>query len=183
MHSREPAWHSARHLLRSRIPKGCWGWLVDPASLTLRLQHACSGRFSVEVLTQGWAKPLHNEARAMGLRESRRALIREVYLHCDGQPWVFARTVIPTTTLRGRERRLMNLGNRPLGAVLFADPGMQRGEVELASISSGQRLYAKATARLSTPPDNIWGRRSVFRLRNKPLLVSEIFLPDIPHHS
>jgi chorismate--pyruvate lyase len=183
MHHREPVWRSSRRLLRTQVPAGWWEWLLDPASLTQRLQRACEGRFSVEVIRQCWDKPLHNEARAMGLLESRRALIREVYLHCDGRPWVFARTVIPHTTLTGRERRLMHLGNKPLGAVLFAEPRMQRGEVELACIHPGQRLFRVATQRQQQNPVEIWGRRSVFRLHDKPLLVSEIFLPGIPKHT
>lgn len=183
MHHREPVWRSSRRLLRCQVPAGWWEWLLDPASLTRRLQRACDGRFSVEVIRQCWDKPLHNEARAMGLLASRRALIREVYLHCDGKPWVFARTVIPHTTLTGRERRLMHLGDKPLGAVLFAEPRMQRGEVELACIHPGQRLFRAATQRQEQKPAGIWGRRSVFRLHDKPLLVSEIFLPGIPKHT
>jgi chorismate lyase len=42
----------------------------------------------------------------MSLRLPLRALIREVHLLCDDRPWVFARTIIPISTLRGRERRL-----------------------------------------------------------------------------
>jgi chorismate lyase len=53
--------------------------------------------------------------------------LREVYLLCDGVPWVYARTAIPRETLTGRHRRLAYLKTRPLGAMLFADPGMARG--------------------------------------------------------
>jgi len=182
MHHREPVWRHHRHVLRSRVPLDWWRWLIDPASLTRRLQHACSGRFHVEVVSQGWGIPHHNESRCMGLPEGRRALIREVYLYCDDTPWVFARTVMPATTLTGRERRLMHLGNKPLGAVLFADPGMRRSDVELACIGPSQKLFKRATKRLTKKTKGIWGRRSVFNLHDKPLLVSEIFLQDIPNH-
>jgi len=182
MHHREPVWHQQGHILRSRVPLDWWRWLIDPTSLTKRLQQACNGQFRVEVVRQSWVVPHHNESRCMGLPEGRRALLREVFLYCDDKPWVFARTVIPISTLSGRERRLMHLGNKPLGAVLFADPGMQRSAVELACIGSGQKLYKQATQRLSKKPKSIWGRRSVFKLHDKPLLVSEIFLPEIPNH-
>jgi len=182
MQKREPVWRSHKHVQRSRVPLDWWRWLIDPDSLTARLQCACNGRFHVEVVRQQWATPLHNESRVMGLPEGRRALLREVFLYCDEQPWVFARTILPATTLTGRERRLMHLGNKPLGAVLFADPGMRRSEVELACIRPGQRLFNQATKRLQASPKGIWGRRSVFWLHQKPLLVSEIFLPDTPNH-
>lgn len=182
MNFREPVWRRHNRVLRSEVPLDWRRWLVDADSLTRRLQSACNGHFHVEVLSQRWDVPLHNEARTMGLVDVRRAMVREVFLYCDATPWVYARTVIPASTLTGRERRLMHLGNRPLGAVLFSDPTMRRDEMELACIGPRQRLFNRATQHLVAPPDFIWGRRSVFRLRNKPLLVSEIFLPDIPAH-
>jgi chorismate--pyruvate lyase len=93
---------------------------------------------------------------------------------------VFARTVIPRDTLVGSNRRLTRLKTRPLGAVLFADPGMERGPVEIARLTPCDRLFPAATRRLASAPEAIWGRRSLFTLAGKPLLVSEIFLPDIP---
>ena len=70
-----------------------------------------------------------------------------------------------------------------VNAMLFADRGMRRGIVELARIVPGQRLYADALQRPGTHAEIIWGRRSVFRITDKPLLVSEIFLPGFPAHS
>ena len=180
MHHREPVWRSSRRLLRSQVPTGWWEWLLDPASLTQRLQRACDGCFSVEVLSQGWDKPLHNEARAMGLLESRRALIREVYLHWDGKPWVFARTVFPASSLRGRARRLTLLGDRPLGAVLFADPSTKRRRMEAARFDARHALFHDACGHWQQPPAELWRRRKLFCYQGKPLLVNEIFLPDIP---
>jgi chorismate--pyruvate lyase len=103
-----------------------------------------------------------------------------VQLLCDERPWVFARSLIPARTLRGRGRRLTQLGTRPLGQVLFTDPGVRRGPVEIARIAVGQRLHQQAFAGLAEPPDAIWGRRSVFWIEERPLLVCEIFLPGLP---
>jgi chorismate--pyruvate lyase len=158
-------------------------WLLDPASLTKRLQAACSGQFSVQVLEQGWARPMQNESLALGVRRWNYGLVRQVKLLCDNQPWVFARTVIPRSTLTGKQRHLAYLGSKPLGAVLFADSNMKRGEVEIASIVPGQQLFDLATSDLKIKPEKIWGRRSVFYLSGKPLLVSEIFLPTIGNRS
>jgi len=114
------------------------------------------------------------------MSQGQRAIVRQVQLLCDGQPWIYARTVIPVTSLRGRLRRLAHLGTRPLGGMLFADRGMRRGTVQLARIRAGQALYVTATSGLQPPPAEIWGRRSVFRIAGKPLLVSELFLPGFP---
>lgn len=154
-------------------------WLRDPGSLTQRVQASCVGRFRVALLHQRWQRPLRSEAHALGLRPGVRALVREVFLMCDDTPWVYACTVIPRATLTGAQRRLARLHTRPLGAVLFADPTMRRGEAQIARLSRGDCLYALATAALPQPPAEIWARRSVFCLRDKPLLVTEAFLPAI----
>ncbi len=173
-------WREGQQLSRAEPASVLRDWLLHTGSLTRRVQQACAGRFSVRVEMQGWGRPRLDEYRALRLRIGRIALIREVHLLCDERPWIFARTIIPVTTLRGRERRLAHLGNRPLGAVLFADPHMQRGPVEVACIRPGSTLFATAVKGLQRRPAEIWGRRSVFRLGGKPLLVSEIFL--LPDH-
>lgn len=162
------------------LPAEMADWLFDPGSLTRRLRSLCGGRFRVRVLVQGWARPARDEARVLKLRLDAWAWTREVQLLCGEQPWVFARTLIPARTLNGRGRRLTRLGTKPLGAVLFADPGVRRGPVEIARIETGQRLHRRAFAGLAEPPDAIWGRRSVFQIDGSPLLVCEIFLPDLP---
>ena len=175
---REPKWVPARQCLRSAVPLAMWDWLLDAASLTRRLQLACGGQFHVRVLRQGWGRPLASERRALGIKRGERALVREVRLMCGERPWVFARTVIPVRSLRGAQRRLAHLGNKPLGATLFADPHLRRGEVEVAPIAPAEKLYARAVGELPFSKA-IWGRRSVFWLRGKSLLVSEIFLPAL----
>lgn len=172
-------WRPSRRWWRSQLEAEQRCWLLDPSSLTQRIQAVCSGRFRVQVEYQGWARPQLSEWHALGLRRRQLALIREVHLLCDEIPWVFARTVIPRRTLRGRERRLGMLGDRPLGAVLFADPRMQRGIVEIARLEAGNPLYQHALQGVVQTPEAIWGRRSVFSLGHKKLLVSEIFLPDV----
>lgn len=179
-HAFEPIWRAERYLFSGQVPEHIGWWLFDENSLTARIIAACSGQFRVEVISQGWQRPMLNEEQCLKIRASRHALVRQVYLYCNDVPWVFARTVIPRATLRGKEKHLAHLQNKPLGAVLFAEPTMRRSEVEVAEIKPGQRLFHTATARLNTNPSSIWGRRSVFYLHDKPLLVSEIFLPDIP---
>jgi chorismate--pyruvate lyase len=56
---------------------------------------------------------------------------------------------------------------------------MQRAPVELACIRPGETMFGRATSGLKREPAAIWGRRSVFRIGGKPLLVTEIFLPAI----
>ena len=176
---RESVWHFEKQIFNYMLPDNMACWLFDPASLTARLINACEGQFSVRVISQSWGTPLWNESKRLGMCERQSALIREVFLYCDDQPWVFARTVIPRTTLSGKEKYLANLGSKPLGAVLFADPNMHRDQFEVTSLREGDLLYAHANQLASSKPAEIWGRRSAFYLSDKPLLVNEIFLPTI----
>ena len=174
-----PRWRNHRRWLRSEVPAALRGWLLDQGSLTDRLKRCCRDGFAVRVLDEAWRRPQLDEARVLGLPVTALAWVRQVQLLCHGKPWVFARTVVPVTTLTGPQQRLSWLGNRPLGAYLFADPGMWRSPVQLARITRGGALFDNAVRGLARKPQAIWGRRSVFRVGGKPLLVSEIFLPPI----
>lgn len=173
----EPVWRHREQWL-TPLP-AIRTWLCDNGSLTRRLQQACDNEFRVEVVNQGWQRPLLNERRRLAMPTRQLALVRQVYLYCGDLPCVYARTIIPRETLSGAQRHLAVLGNRPLGAVLFADPRMHREPMEFARLQAGEQLYAAAVQRLTRAPDVIWGRRSVFYLAAKPLLVNEIFLPAI----
>ncbi len=178
-HTFEPAWHHCDRLRRHALPGSWRDWLVDESSLTRRLRCACSGQFSVELISLQMERPMLSEARALARPPQEIALVRQVRLRCDGKPWVFARTVIPLPSLQGGLRRLALLGTRPLGEVLFADPRMEREPLEIARVTPRHRLYNMAMTGKEKEAGAIWGRRSVFRLQDKPLLVSEFFLPPL----
>ena len=175
----EAIWKPYSRLNFNDIPEASLSWLLDPHSLTQRLIASCPGKFQVQVVDEAWARPAPSESRLLAMKPATVARIRQVRLLCDGVPWVFARTAIPYSTLTGPVRRLALLGTRPLGAVLFADKTMRRGELEIAAIGRGDFLYQQATKGLRNKPPTIWGRRSVFFLSDRPLLVNEIFLPAI----
>lgn len=170
----EPAWRRMISTADYRVPVKWRPWLSDTGSLTQRLLDASEGQLEVQVLRQSLGVPKLSERRALGLPQRRLALIREVVLLGVGVPWVYARSIIPLGTLSGRLRSLRHLDNRPLGALLFSDPSMCREPVEVACYSSASAQLPAGLIAVQSP---LWGRRSVFRLDKKPLLVSEIFLP------
>ena len=177
----EPEWGDWRSHRLSDIPVGMQAWLRDTGSLTRKLIQACApGCFRVRLLHQGWALLLNSERRILRSRSGVVMLIREVELLCDEQPWVFARTLIPATSLRGSARRLTYLGEKPLGALLFADPKATRGMMQIARLQPRHPLFAAASVHLRESPAVLWGRRALFQLCGRPLLVNEIFLPGIP---
>jgi len=160
-------WRSYRRVPNTRLPHRWREWLLDPGSLTQRLTEASGGHFRVELRFQGWGKPSRSEARSLGIDPRQQAMIREVCLLGYDQAWVYARSIIPATTLNGPLRKLRHLGNRSLGTLLFKDPGMYRGPIETT------------TLRVPGLCEPAHARRSVFYLNRKPLLVCEVFLPSL----
>ena len=175
----EPKWEDAGSVSLHGVPGTLVSWLLYRKSLTRRIQRQCAGRFAVQVVNQCWQRPLFSERQALALPDREICLIRQVRLLCCGQPWVFARTVMPATTLTGERRRLARLGSRPLGAMLFADRRIRRHSNELARLAPAHAIYRMATDGHGFSPDEIWGRRSVYEYSGRPLLVNEIFLPEL----
>lgn len=178
---REPLWRPVTAGLRRELPADLASWLIDTDSLTRRLQAQYGRDFHVAVRGQRWQRPLPSERDELALADRAYALVRQVHLLSATRALVYARTVMPAATLRGARRRYAHLGSRPLGAMLFSDPHIVRGELEVARILPGHALHAAAVAGAPRGTRNapIWGRRSVFLVGGHPLLVSEIFLPAV----
>jgi len=156
------------HFLHYQIDPQITSWLLDTGSLTQQIIQFCchnNSQFSVQVLKQGAALPSVDEAIKLKMKTRQWAYIREVLLLCGETPVVYAKTIIPMSTLTGKQRQLAFLGNRPLGAYLFAQPKLHRDPIEISQVLHQQQ--------------RLWARRSAFYLEEKPLLVYEVFLPAI----
>ena len=165
---------SARQIDPSTI-----SWLRDQGSLTRRLVGLCGNAFSVRVLSQRWVTPLFEEAQLLRCSPKQKVLLRQVQLLCGRKVLVYARSIIPLDTLRGKHRRLKYLGDKPLGGYLFANPQVQREQQHWASVVPGDPLFDIVLSCSRGDCESIWGRRSLFRIDGKPLLVSEYFLPEL----
>lgn len=152
-------------------------WLHDHGSLTRRIQQRCRA-FVVQPLRSGLAAIPHDEAALLGVRPQQSAFSREVLLHADGVPVVFAHSACAPQHLRGAWAALDGLGNRPLGALLFSHPEVQRMPLRFRTLRHTHPLYRRIAATLSVP-GLLWARRSLFMLHGAPLLVTEVFLPEI----
>jgi len=174
-----PRWYAPSRLRSYGVtpPRALQPWLLDQGSLTAKLVARSQGDFRVQVLHQVVARPLLSEQRLLGMTAGRQALVREVVLFGRGQPWVFARSLVPLTSLTGCLRQLRWLRERPLGTFLFAQPGLRRGALQFSRIRPDQQYLPAAL----DAGESLWGRRSVFSLEGKPLMVSEVFLPQFTH--
>lgn len=158
-------------------------WLIDNGSLTARLQQ-CFSKFAVVPLSVKYAKLIQDEVALLRQSDYQIALIREVLLMGDNQPVVFAHSVLPRASLRGAWNRLGRLGNKPLGATLFANPKVKRTALSYKKLTPNHALYQHATRHLAQKPDvrkppYLWARRSIFCLSCASIMVTEVFLPQL----
>lgn len=156
-----------------QVPRDYRSWVFDTGSLTQRLIAATRGQFRVHVLKQFHGGVSKEEHSILGLAPRALPFIREVELICNNSPWVYARTIIPRATEAGPGRYLTRLGNQPLGAALFTDPDIYRGNIWIRQswITIGDQAH------------RVWGRQRVFYIKEHPLLVSEYFLPPCPMYT
>ena len=154
---------------------GLCGWLQDSGSLTSRLRAGCQGCFRLELLGEA-AEPVPVDARE--LLEGAAARVRRVRLFCGDNLCVCATTFIPDETLAG-DSWLTELGDRPLGDALLERGGIQRSSFEFTRANPAHPLFSPALDGMDIRPAWVWARRSRFRLAAGPLLIYEMFLPDL----
>jgi chorismate--pyruvate lyase len=159
------SWQGLAPMPRSVVDKPWRNWLLDKGSLTQNVKNLAPGRFSLTLLDRRFAMPSLSECTALNMKPRHQAYIREVTLCIDGKPHIYARSIIPRSTLTASERQLLKLNTKPLGEFLFAHKNMRRGPIE---IKQGQLNGI-----------TVWARRSIFYVNDKPLLVCEYFLPSL----
>lgn len=165
--------------LHKPLTSGCYRhWLINSSSLTSRLQQRYT-HFMVKPVLLKYAKPLPDEAKPLHLSTHKMALIREVLLMGNKQAVVFAHSVLPRNSLRGHWLGLSRLGNKPLGAMLFANPQVRRTPLRYKKLAPHHALYQHAAKHLAEKPAFLWARRSVFSLDCASIMVTEVFLPQL----
>lgn len=154
-------WHP---LKQPDLPVEVAGWLMETGSMTARFERHCQ-KMVIDLKQQGFIERHALSDEKALLPESRRYWLREVVMCADGEPWLLGRTLIPDETLSGPEHALLNLGTTPLGRYLFSSRELTRDYIQ-----TGRQ-------------GDLWARRSLLRLSNKPLLLTEVFLPASPLYS
>ena len=174
--AREPEWTVSRRGEHQSLPLPAQSWIYEPGSITQRLRSYYGNAVQVKILFHQWQVPFLSERKLLKLKNSRYALTREVLLHADGKPLVLARTIIPEATVKGARRNLSHLGTRPLGEVIFSYPKLERLEMDFTLVDP--RTWTPAAAFENHIDQAIWGRRTVYAIRHRKMLVNEFFLPD-----
>jgi chorismate lyase len=155
-------------------------WLRETGSLTQRVKNVCSAAqpFGLQLLSRGFAPAHRDELPLLGLHD--RARVREILLKRGDMPLVFAHSLISHRDLHGAWAILDGIGGRSLGSILFSDHTVQRGALHFRRIDARHPLFTKALPWChGEPPIELWARRAVFERAGRPLIVTEVFLPQV----
>lgn len=184
-------WRQLSEINHEIIPHQVREWLTKPYVLTQALKRVCSD-FCVKVKQED-VKPLQaDEIAALGCYHNPNGYIRETYLGSRDNALVYARVTMPQSTYEFKRKDFENLGNRPIGeSLLYNDPSVTRSGFEINRITLNDELlfdsevhesFYKAMIEKSARLPELWARRSIFRLSGYPLLITEVFLANIPEY-
>lgn len=175
-------WQDITHCPHLQVPPRVRDWIALRTSMTARIQAVAGTRIDVEVLRQAAGRLHEDERHFFTDPPGRHGTVREVCLSAAGQPLLIARTVLTSRRLQ-EHPTIRELGNHALGSLLFAggraSPWTAR---EMIHLDARSPLFALVRRRHHGVQARYWGRRTLFWLFDEPLLVTEIFLPDLIHH-
>ncbi|HSN70913.1 MAG TPA: chorismate lyase [Steroidobacteraceae bacterium] len=170
-------WLGATELRQRALPDGLCDWLTFEGLLTERLRQQCATGMRLRLIDQQQVIP-DPDLRVVLDCEPEDALQREIELLAGDVPVVFARTVIPQSTV-ARHPWLADLGTQPLGETLATVPGVTRGPFEFTCLEPGDELYERIVGPGGRRAMSLWARRSWFALDGHRLAVTEAFLPAV----
>jgi len=100
-----------------------------------------------------------------------------VLLYANDKTLILARTIIPADTIKIANRSLSKLGTRPLGEVIFSYPQLERVAMDVTQVTLNN--WTSMALNVGAIQQPIWGRRTVYAIKHRQMLVSEFFLPAI----
>jgi len=150
--------------------------LTTTGSMTGALRSRCDGQFALELLEQTRVALGAYQSGDLG---DAHGSVREVLMSCAGQPWVFAQSLFPATTVRAHPW-LEALDDTPLGDALFTRSDVRRSPLLFARLAASTPLHRRiATLLGGDAVPQLWARRSQLDIGSHPLLINEVFLPAL----
>lgn len=183
--SRSPSvWKGIKNGAPMGAPLSLHDWLSDTGSLTRKLEVALGysqdRHLELQILADCRQNLVASE-KPFFRQPLFRSRIREIVLCDQGDPIVVARSVLPVTSSIGTNHRILKLGHKPLGAVLFAKDlrGRFRPVREIVRLDHHHPEWKACRRRFKDLPKRVWARRTLYQLNGHPVLVMEIFLPAL----
>ena len=134
-------------------------WLLEKGPITKRIKSV--KKFRLELI-QDKISDVEKVEKMFINSKSRKIRVREVVLYGNTKPMVFARTIIPNTTIEKGFAELGTLGKSPLGDILFKKDIFTKENVSYASFEYKKKVF--------------WGRKTKYTVKDLPFSVMEVFL-------
>ena len=171
-------WQNSTILDELQVSAELRDWLSLTSSMTKHMQSNCN-IVKVSVVHNKQDTIYQDEATKLGIDVECPCWIREVIMLCNDKQWLYGRTVIPECSLHGKVKDITQLGSIPLGRILFSDPKTQRDNFEYTYIKAAQLYHQRMQVFIPDVTQDLWARRSIFNYDKKPLLLTELFLPEM----
>ena len=134
-------------------------WLLEQGPITKRIKSIAE--FRLELIQDELSDATDDEILFLKI-DSEEIRIREVILYGNENPMVFARTIIPNTTIEKGLKELGKIGNKPLGDILFEKDIFSKEDIVFATFKDEESLF--------------WGRKIKYTVKDQPFSVMEVFL-------
>ena len=133
-----PSWITSSELQNEPIDTNTRSWLLELGPITERIK--ANGSFKLDLIKDelGEVNELDSDFLGKNIGEIK---IREVLLLSDNNPCVFARSLIPISTIKKGLSKLGELGTNPLGDILFEKEIFVKVETIFVKFSQSENLY------------------------------------------
>lgn len=146
--------------IESKVDASILSWLSESGPITNRIK--LSQKFELELLNDE-IDEISKEEELFLNSVSETFRVRRVILLGNNTPVVYAKSVIPSSTIENGLSSLGKIGNAPLGDILFTPGVFTKLEMVCASfLSKEKNIY--------------WGRKIKYSVNSEPISVMEVFL-------
>ena len=146
--------------IESKVDASILSWLSESGPITNRIK--LSQKFELELLNDE-IDEISKEEELFLNSFSQTFRVRRVILLGNNTPVVYAKSVIPSSTIENGLSSLGKIGNAPLGDILFTPGVFTKLEMVCASfLSKEKNVY--------------WGRKIKYSVNSEPISVMEVFL-------
>lgn len=146
--------------IESKVDASILSWLSESGPITNRIK--LSQEFELELLNDEIDEISKEEGLFLN-SVSETFRVRRVILLGNNTPVVYAKSVIPSSTIENGLSSLGKIGNAPLGDILFTPGVFTKLEMVCASfLSKEKNVY--------------WGRKIKYSVNSEPISVMEVFL-------
>jgi chorismate--pyruvate lyase len=167
------AWMTASALASSDASGIMRAWLLYEGLLSTRLHELFGTAYSLQLYVEHEVDSDPRVSTRLGCADGA-FLLRDLGIHNGSRPALFAQTYIPQFTL-AQQPWLGQLGSQYLGEKLTSVADVSRGPFEFRRLVAGDALALAARDDSAV----LWARRSVYSIDGAPLLVTEVFLPEL----